>query len=80
LELDKTIPLVDTFRQPRGSSRDEAAVSLAGAVDREHKHAPLERRQGNQMKALAAIFVAAAFLGSAATAHAEGPSRLDKIK
>lgn len=32
------------------------------------------------MKALAAISVAAAFLGSAATAQAEGPSRLDKIK
>jgi len=32
------------------------------------------------MKALAAISVATALLGGAATAHAEAPSRLDKIR
>ena len=80
MELDKTILLVDTFCQPRGSSRDAAAAKQSGAADREYKHAPHARRQGNQMKAFAAISVAAALLGSAATVHAEGPSRLDKIR
>ena len=80
MELDKTILLVDTFCQPRGSSRDVADAGQTGAADRDYKHAPIARRQGNQMKAFAAISVAAALLGSTATAHAEGTSRLDKIR
>ncbi|MFP3700034.1 hypothetical protein SB758_31630, partial [Burkholderia sp. SIMBA_013] len=59
MELDKTITLVDTFCQPRGSSRDAAVRMQSGTAVREHKHAPLDRRQGNTMKAFAAISVAA---------------------